>query len=741
MKRCPGSSVKLPEKIACVFLAMLLSLAPLGAPAATVAAAAAVTAPQDTPTPATSSTESGDDGRTVETRPGKEFLASLDAAYRHARKGVLCVLPDLEISGLLSLLGIQKEREEQETAELVCDELTNALQALNDSILTVLRDEDLAEALDEILWEMLDEDNFLEGVQKHKYFIADIIRDERIIYLIGDVIAEMLKDERLVEDIEFFFSLLFDLLGNERIHGFLQETIARLIEDERTSNLLDHIMLAGARIAYETTTGLVGELTSDRRVKGLVDDFATFMTDPLPGMVAEVIEDRRVRKVAADLILTILEYGPEAIADLLEDPRFHSFLGDTIIAMADSGALFIADSVSDEHLIGLVDGFFANVSAELGRGTLTESLGTMVDDFFQCPEFRNFIDPAFEYMKAESIERAKERTVGDTMVLPGIGLKINIMREIAWGLAEVPPDIAHKAFLTWMVYGHGDIDNRTFGQIVRDITNLISPELVDDLGEALTGILKDALPRAIDENRDEITGALENFFADIPYEDLARHIRRNDDIDAFLQTLVEALFAHLPLDTLADVIRGPDTVAAITGITGSLIDSFPLKEIGEFIEDDVRIWGIISDALVSLPTDELAAFVREEDRVTAFIQELLADFPVSTISGFLQGGERADIIGYNVAALLLNIVADFVGEEDLTEFAYMAICNILESFDEPLPGTILGLLATAFENEEVAPYLARVLVGFAAETRPDLHAIYKQFVPNIFTRIIVGADR
>ncbi|NLI70324.1 MAG: hypothetical protein GX364_05645 [Firmicutes bacterium] len=738
MKRWPGSSVKLPEKIACVFLAMLLFLAPLGAPVAAVAAAA-VTAPQGTL--ATSSTESADGEKTAETRPGKEFVDSLDAAYCHARKGILRVFPDLEISGLLSLLGIQKEREEEETAELVHDELTRALQALNDSILTVLRDEDLAEALDEILWEMLDEDNFLEGVQKHKYFIADIIRDERIIYLIGDVIAEMLKDERLVEDIEFFFSLLFDLLGNERIHGFLQETIARLIEDERTSNLLDHIMLAGARIAYETTTGFVGDLTSDRKVKGLVDDFATFLISPLPGMVAQVIGDRRVRGVAADLMLTVLEYGPEAIADLLDDPHFHGFLGDTIIAMANSGALFIADSVSDEHLVGLVDGFFANVSAEVKRGTFTNSIGTMVDDFFQCDEFRDFVDPAFIYMKGESIQRAKDRTVGDTLVLPGIGLKINIMREIARGLAEVPPDIAHMAFLTWMVYGHREIGNRTFGQIVRDIANLLSPELVDDLGEAVTGILKNALPRAIDENRDEIVDALENFFADIPYEELADLIRENDDIDESLQMLVEALFAHLPLDALADVIRGPDTVAAITGITGSIIDNFPLKEIGEFIEDDVRIWGIIRDALVSLPTDELAAFVREEERVTAFIQELLADFPVSTISGFLQGGERADIIGYNVAAFLLNIVADFVEEEDLTDFAYMAICNILESFDEPLPKSILGLLAIAFENEEVAPYLAKVLVGFATVTRPDVHAIYKQYVPNVFTRIIVGADR
>ncbi|MFY9115002.1 MAG: hypothetical protein WAO23_07170 [Dethiobacteria bacterium] len=731
MMRCSGSSVKLPEKIICAILALLLSFGPLWAPVAAAATAA----------DSASQSESADNGETEKTeKPMKRFFASLDAAYRHAQKDVLRTFPDLEVNGLLSLLGIQKEREELPTADLVAEELTNALQALNDFSISILRDEELTEALDEILWEILEEDKFLEGAQKHKKFVADIIRDERLIYLIGDVIAEMLKDEQLVEDIEFFFSIVFDLLGDERIHGFLKETIARLVEDGRTSNLLDRIMLAGAQIAYETTTGFVGELTSDEKVKGLVNDFTEFLITPMPGMMAQVIEDKSVHKVAADMALTMLEYGPETIADLLEDPRFQEFLGDMIIAIADSGALFIADSMSDEHLFGLMDGLFANVAAELGRGTLSNSIGNMVDDFFGCREFRDFIDPAFEYMRLESIERAKEKTVGDTLKLPGLDLEINIMREISWGIAEVPPDLAHLAVFTWMVEGHENIDNRTFGQIARDIANLLSPELVAELGEALKGVLKGALPQAIDENREKMVASLENFFADIPYDDLVQHIRQDNSLGEFSQTLVEALMTHLPFAELATIMRDPETIAAITNVTGSLIEKFPLKEIGAFIEDDVRIWGIISDALVSLPTDELAAFIREEDRITELLQELIADFPVSAISGFLQGGERADIIGHNIAGLILNIAADFVETERLTDFAYTVICNILESFDEPVPKVLFDALARAFENEEMAPYLAGALVGFAVEAKPDIHAVFKQFVPNFFTRIITGAN-
>lgn len=670
----------------------------------------------------------------------KTFFEALTDAYDHMRKDVISHIPGLGVRNFLSLFGIIPEREKLPTGKMVEDELTTALNALSNLNASILKDQRLAEALDEIIWELLEEESFTRGLHERQAFIADIIRDDRLINIIGEVIADYLSDDKLAEDIELFFSILFDLIADRNMHNFFKETLARLIEDDRTSKLIDEILAASVRIAYESSTDAVAALTADDRIKEIVKELIALFIVPAPEMAAQFVGDERLVEITGDLAEVIIMYGPDMTAQILEDHRFQTLFSDIVMVIFELLSRTLTGTLEDQRLTGLIGHVFGNVAEGLDGGTLGDIVGTMVDDFFKCDEFRDFVDPAFAYLMEESQERAFENTPEDYFTVLSVELEINRMKELAYGVAEVPPELAYLAAFNWMVYGEAGLDISTYTDIALEFTGLITPELVLGFGAVFAGIINHTVPRLIEENKEEIAEVLEAILDDEEiFVEAANYLRDDPRSAEFPEILAGRIITHLPFEQFADTIREDEyTVNTLIEVTGELIDMFPLREIGRFIRDDERIPGLIDDSFTGVPVDKIAALIREDDRIFDLIRDIVHEFPVGTVSQFLQGEVRAEIIGHSIANFFLQMVADFVEKEGLSNFVHTILTDILESFDEPAGKVFLDNLARFYESDRLAPYLAGSFVGFVYEAKPDMHAAYKQVVPNFFTRMIFG---
>lgn len=671
---------------------------------------------------------------------GKSFFQSISDTYDLLRKDILEIIPVYQTRGLINLFGY-RSRERRPTGDLVEEELTQAIQALNDFNASVLKDDKLAEALDEIMWEILEEESFTEGVQNQKEFVSSIIRDERLINILGEVLTDYLGDEQLADDIELFFDILLDLIADDNLQDYIKETFARLLEDERTARLLDGIISAGAEIAYTSSVDVVADLTADDRIKEIVKEVIELLIEPLPEMTADLLEDETLREVSGEIALVLLEYGPDLTADILEDPNFNSLVSDMVMAAFEISSRTMTGTMRDERFTKLVGSVFDNVGEAVDNGVISQSVYTLINDFFTIDEFREFVDSGFPYMMEESQYRAMENTPEDSFMLPPMfELEINMMKEIAWGVAEVPAEVAYLGFFNWLVYeDQGPESVRTYATWGRDLVDVITPEMIYAIGLALEDVIQETVPRLIDENQDLLFDELQEVLESLPYDETAQFIREDESLNEMSDIVAKAIMSHLPFDELAEIFREDgEIVEVIAEVMGELIDDYPLDKVGEFIREDPRIPGIINEALPGLPMDSFAGMIREDERITDIITEIANDFPVTTISQFLQGEVRADILGHTIADLLLNLVADFIENEQLSGFIYEVLEDILTSFDEPVAKIVLDNLARLYENDEVAPFLAGSLVGFAGEVQPEIHTVYKQVVPRFFTRLITG---
>lgn len=694
----------------------------------------------------------------------------LKEVFSEYSRELMKVIPTFETHGLLSLLGIASEREEVVMKE-VRQDLTAALRNLTDCKASLLEDEELALAVDEIIEDLLEEERFTERAQSQKEFLADIIRDERIIDLLGEVIGDFLADEQTVEDMEVFLDIMLDLLTDKDMYDYLQDSIAQFLEDERTSEFIDDIIGAIAEMLRASISGSIVDLTEDERLNQVIADMARIALEPVPDIAADMVEDERFKEITEEMTLLLLDYGQDSITDLLEDDEFQNMMSDMIIEIVDTTFAGLAGTLEDERLAPVIrhqfysecpacdgEGEIDEEECEVCEGTgegrmhgifgedqlLSQTLRELVDDLFQHEELQSFGEVSFHYLIEESMHRAEEYAdeyTDDTLYISGFDLDLNIIPEAAWGIAEVPGDIVYLALFDWLAYGDEEKDLKSIGAWVEAFAELITPELVEAAGDVAADAVTQAIPEILEceDKREELANALEELFDDeLTFDEAAQDIE--EAMEGMPERLTETITAHIPYEDMASTIR--DSEHVIEAFYEVVVERNPLEEIGTYIEEDTRLSRAVRDSLPSAPTDELATMIREDDRIYEIMVELLDDFPVENITRFLQEEGRAEMIGDILARMLLNLAADMVEEEELTHFSHEVLMNFLDDFDEEFgdtPGTLLmDSLARFFKHEDLPPFLADAILGYKIEMRPVAGDVFKQVVPNMFTRIITG---
>ena len=783
--------------------------------------------------------------------PGMGLFNIVGKVYEQLRREVVATMPRFQSRSFRELIGLPPEEPYMERDEIVLDEefeqeLSASIQMLSDSMVDIIEDERLAAAINEIIDEIMEEERFTEGAQDQKELISSILRDDRVISIIGGVTADFLGDDQMVEDIEFFIEVVQDLLTDEEMFEYLQNTIAVLLEDDSTAALTEDILEAVVEIIYNSATGTVTDLLEDDRIMEVAKNLTSLFVEPIPGLAADVAEDDRIQDLTEEMIEIMVEYGQDSVMEPLEQEEFQELLNDAILAGVDYMGEELVNVLESEKLAELIEELFALGAEEIGAGDFGEHVRRLVDDIFQSEEMVHFADDSFAYLIEESIERATIHTPGDSMRLPGLDVYLNMQKEMAWGIAEVPGDMVYHALFIWLAYERDeeylrdyedeyyldfdrgripdydfygeeypeceedcrneyDLDDlkdeaeekaqekyeeekddededwdeleeeereekmeaelpgviadkwcdacrlSNFGAMAEEAMGIVIPELanvVSDAGIVIGNSVTEVLPEVIEENMDDIIEALESDLEDVweeySFEDAAGDIRDEDDFQDLPADLAETIIREVPFSELAEIIREEEEITdALEDITGELLDDYPLEEIGEFIAEDERIPAILQDAFPPLPLDDIATLIREDDSFFEMFSEIVEDFPVENISHFFQEEERAEIIGHTIADVLLNLIADFIEREDLTDFMYEVFLMFQDELGEldTSPGKLItDAIATFFRHEEWAPAFGEAMVGYQAEIRPEVHIAYKQVVPNFLTRTFLGME-
>ena len=135
-------------------------------------------------------------------------------------------------------------------ASLPEEEVASAFDALNNFNEAVLKDPRLAAILDEIIFDLVEGEEFAGGIARKQEILSEIFRDERLASVLGDVIAAYLTDERLAGDIEYFFSVLLDLLKDEGMHYFVRDALATVLENPELEDTVNDVITASINLAY-----------------------------------------------------------------------------------------------------------------------------------------------------------------------------------------------------------------------------------------------------------------------------------------------------------------------------------------------------------------------------------------------------------------------------------------------------------------------------------------------------------
>ncbi|HOL18439.1 MAG TPA: hypothetical protein PLY40_09180, partial [Bacillota bacterium] len=223
----------------------------------------------------------------------------------------------------------------------------------------------------------------------------------------------------------------------------------------------------------------------------------------------------------------------------------------------------------------------------------------------------------------------------------------------------------------------------------------------------------------------------------LPLEEAAADIRNNGRLEELSLELVSRIVASLPLEDIAEYIVNDVKLAEVMGeVYEDFVDDLPFAEAGQLIEEDRRLINIVIESLPEISLSEVAEIIRHDDRLLRALADAAAGLPVEKVVEFIQDESRADLIGYIVARTLLNLVADFVADERLALFLHGVLLDAAASL-ESSPGTLLlDSLARFIENEDSAGYLANSLYELTYGVDYELWNLYKEVVPNFFTRAV-----
>ena len=182
------------------------------------------------------------------------------------------------------------------------------------------------------------------------------------------------------------------------------------------------------------------------------------------------------------------------------------------------------------------------------------------------------------------------------------------------------------------------------------------------------------------------------------------------------------------MNELADSIRADAKLSQnLKGMVNDLVDALLFRELGSFLKKDQRLLKAAQEIVPDFSLRKVAQVLREEQALLPAIAEAVAEFPVERVTSFLQDETRADLVGHTLASTLLNLLADLVEDEALTDYLLEVLYDFLGVPGEP----------TGIHNEELGEYLEeKVVPEIKVEVKRETHNLYKVVVPKFFTKFI-----
>jgi len=663
----------------------------------------------------------------------------------------------------------KKAAPQQSQYQEIEEEVAAAMEQLGEAGAPILEDPRLTEVLEQITWEMVNDETFKKGFQDKKTFVAGILRDERLVQTLGDVIADFLKDERLTQDIEYITAVLFDLLSVPDLHLYLTEILATTIEDPHLERTINRLITAALNLGYTSLTSAVSELVTDERLPELLKEVLAISVESTPGLVAGLLDDLALSQSLQNIAQDLGRYGrEELLAKHLTD--FYDLAVEIVLTVLEDGFEDLAKlivEVMEQILPALADG--------LGDDSLKQWLGDQVDRFLKLegdPEsgpvdLQSYMQDSFAIVKERLHQKVEQITDQDTPITQanirlfgqrlqllrwlaflivdeesGTGM-MNIRRQIGQGIGEIPAELVKEAVFTWLVDGvaefpaydptnpdqKGPYEFRTFRLWAEDLAGIFAEDSFQDLARGgLVNDLRVVLRDYFSANKEMIIGAIEKACTSLPAGNVSSGIKNDQEMKAALETIIARLLENLPLNELADSIRADAKLSQnLKGMVNDLVDALLFRELGSFLKKDQRLLKAAQEIVPDFSLRKVAQVLREEQALLPAIAEAVAEFPVERVTSFLQDETRADLVGHTLASTLLNLLADLVEDEALTDYLLEVLYDFLGVPGEP----------TGIHNEELGEYLEeKVVPEIKVEVKRETHNLYKVVVPKFFTKFI-----
>ncbi len=635
-------------------------------------------------------------------------------------------------------------------------DLSAILASLEEFSQSVLRDPRLAEIIDSIIEEIITAEGLPGGIQDNKVFVAEIIRDPRLVSVVGEIIADFLQDERLAADIEAIAGTIADLITYHDLHYTVRDVIAAVMENKSLEWMINDLLLTATDTLYGTGSDFAASLLEDERIPGLIKEFTPVATGAISEM-ARFVDDNygEMLVLAEDMVLLFVDYGVDLPVNLLQDQRLSECLSGIVERILKPELYEYAVSTGFELSGHLLETGLVSAAGQIkARESAIKALaGGLVQEFFKADGAKAQI--YFQESLTEVIDRGRERaaaaTPADRKVLELIDAEIQ--KKIADAVAVVPPQMAKLAAFTWLLgdtvdppYADTPVDPepRTYRAWVEDVVGVVVDLFqgnAGDLARAMNKDLEKIVGEYLAENEAAISVELRKVIAGLPLGEVGEEIgSQKAELKRLARTLIERIFACLPLDELLDTVLDEKSVGELIGVveelSADLFDELPFADASGLIREDRRILEELLKALPDVTLSEMAAMVRDDTRIIAAVGDATAGMPVGTIIDFIQDEQRAGLIGHSIAQMLLGLVADFVEDERLTDFSYDVVLGALDSLEGTPAALFFDSLALFVENEDFVGYLVDSLYELTYGVNTELQHLYKKVVPRFFTHAL-----
>lgn len=666
--------------------------------------------------------------------------------------------------------------------DLIKSEEFSVSIARKQEILTgILRDERLARVLGDVIAEYLMDERLAGDIEFFFSVLFDLLKDEGMHYFIRDALAAVLEKPEMANTVNNIITASINLAY---ISG--TEVVADLLSDKRLGETVNELVGAVLNSLPDLPDLAAGPL-EDERLLAVAGDLVALIMEYGSDSVLEVLEDPRFSGAVGDLLaravastpladigaditgltmsalaggLEALEPGqmlPDLLNELLLDkvefidipnvglvplPVLIVEAVPAVFAYAGWGDL---TNQQKNQVINKINEFYGTTFpvGATGHAAIAEALVTV--DYKNDTALSNYFLDSLNYIIDQSMAQAHEQTPEEyasscsSILGPNV---TNQRQNIASSIAEVPPDMIKKAFFIWLPLGvpgdkPGTVLLRSFGGMIEDAAALLTPEKLETLAMALEGAIRNVIGDFMEENREQVQDCLRNAITGLPWRQLAEGIRSEaSTMEEASAIMVQRIMSHLPLADLAEFTRDTLENGELEEVIAELLASLPYREAADLLKTDERVIKTLNRAIPDFSLNKAAAIIRNDKRLVAAFADAITGFPVEAITEFLQDPYRAEMIGHTISRILLNLLADFVGENRMTGFIHEVIIDAINSIDQS-PGTFIAdSLAAFLDNSDFAGHLAGAIDEFNYGVNRELAELYKKVVPRFFTSFI-----